>query len=96
MPRKSKADIIQDRELEMANAAFVIIQHLRSYRLHPLEDYEREAMLEAHFDLSYHFAIIENRVADIMANVVRQQQRRQIAQQPGPWPEGHFDQPATA
>lgn len=51
---------------------------------------------KARFDLSYYFAIIENRVVDIMANIDKQQQRRLIAQQPGPWPEGHFDRPATA
>lgn len=89
MPRMSKADIIREYESAMADAAFNVMMTIKHGRL---SDHLRDDLLRVHFDLAIRAAAHENRIEDICRRV----RQRQIAQQPGPWPEGHFDRPAAS
>lgn len=84
MARRAKANIISDRESEMSRPAFDILLVIKHNRLPP---FTREELLKVHFDLCYHGALFDNQVEDICRSV----RQRRIAQQPGPWPEGYFE-----
>lgn len=87
MARRTKANIISDRENEMSRAAFDILLVIKHSRLLP---FAREELLKVHFDLCYHGALFDNRVEDICRSVAQ----RRIAQQPGPWPD-YFERKPT-
>jgi hypothetical protein len=89
MPRMSKADIIREYESTMADVTFSIMMAIKHGRL---SDHLRDDLLRAHFELAIRGGAHENRIEDIC----RRHRQHLIAQQPGPWPEGHFDRPAAS
>lgn len=80
--QKTKQDMINERDLDMNNAAFAIMMAIRYGRM---SDHHRECLMAEHFNLSYHVAPIDDRIEDI----VRRHRQREIAKSPGPWPADH-------